>query len=163
MKCRVINEHRSQHAISLVCRLLRVARAGFYAWLHDPVSTHEQEDRPLLELIRYSYTASHRVYGARRVFADLRETGERCGEHRVARIMRKHKIKAVRSYKAPRHIADRPSIIAPNHLQRQFTVDAPDKAWVTDITYIRAWQGWLYLASVVDLYTRKVMIGNAQP
>lgn len=157
MKCRFINEHRSQHAISLVCRLLRVARAGFYAWLHDPVSTHEQEDRPLLELICYSYTASHGVYGARRVFADLREAGERCGEHRVARIMRKHKITAVRGYKAPRHIADRPSIIAPNHLQRQFTVDAPDKAWVTDITYIRTWQGWLYLASVVDLYTRKVV------
>jgi len=157
VKYRFINEHRSQHAISLMCRLLRVARAGFYAWLHDPISTREQEDRRLLELIRYSYTASQGVYGARRVFADLREAGERCGKHRVARIMRKHKIKAVRGYKAPRHIAGRPSIIAPNHLQRQFTVDAPDKAWVTDITYIRTWQGWLYLAAVVDLYSRKVV------
>lgn len=62
-----------------MCRLLRVARARFYAWLHDPISTHEQEDRRLLELIRYSYTASHGVYGARRVFADLREAGERFG------------------------------------------------------------------------------------
>lgn len=111
----------------------------------------------MLELIRYSYTASYGVYGARRVFADLREAGERCGKHRVARIMRKHKIKAVRGYKAPRHVAGRPSIIAPNHLQRQFTVDAPDKAWVTDITYIRTWQGGLHLAAVVDLYSRKVV------
>ena len=157
MKYRFINEHRHQHAISLMCRVLRVARAGFYAWLHDPVSAHEQEDRRLLELIRHSYSASYGVYGARRVFADLREAGEACGRHRVARIMQEHKIKAVRGYKAPRRIAGRPSIIAPNHLQRQFTVDAPDKAWVTDITYIRTWQGWLYLAAVVDLYSRKVV------
>ena len=157
MKYRFVNEHRQQHAISLMCQLLCIARAGFYAWLHEPVSVREQEDQRLLELIRYSYTASHGVYGARRVFADLREAGELCGKHRVARIMREHKIKAVRGYKAPRKIAGRPSIIAPNHLQRQFTVDAPDKAWVTDITYIRTWQGWLYLAAVVDLYSRKVV------
>jgi putative transposase len=71
--------------------------------------------------------------------------------------MRRHKIKAVRGYKAQWHLAGRPSIIAPNHLPRQFTVDAPGKAWVTDITYIRTWQGWLYLAAVVDLYSRKVV------
>lgn len=138
MKYRFINEHRHQHAVSLMCQLLRIARAGFYAWLHEPISAHAQEDQRLLDLIRHSYSASHGVYGARRVFADLREAGESCGKHRVARIMREHKIKAVRGYKAPRKIAGRPSIIAPNHLQRQFTVDAPDKAWVTDITlYLR--------------------------
>lgn len=77
--------------------------------------------------------------------------------HRVERLMRKYKIKAVRGYKAPRMIKGRPSIIAPNHLQRAFTVDAPNTVWVTDITYIRTWQGWLYLAVVVDLYTRKIV------
>ena len=71
--------------------------------------------------------------------------------------MRVHKIKAVRGYKVPRAVAGRPSIIAPNRLQREFTVDQPDIAWVTDITYIRTWQGWLYLAVVVDLYSRKVV------
>ena len=71
--------------------------------------------------------------------------------------MRTHKIKAVRGYKTPRHIVGRPSLIAPNHVQRQFTVDAPNKVWVTDITYIRTWQGWLYLAVVVDLYARKMV------
>ncbi|HBO3623450.1 IS3 family transposase [Pseudomonas aeruginosa] len=105
----------------------------------------------MLQLIRDSYAASSGVYGARRVFGDLREAGESCGKHRVARLMRAHKIKALRGYKAPRPIAGRPSIIAPNHLNREFTVDAPNKAWVTDITYIRTWQGWLYLAVVVDL------------
>lgn len=104
-----------------------------------------------------SYAASHGVYGARRVFGDLREAGESCGLHRVERLMHRHKIKAVRGYKKPRAIAGRPSIIAPKHLQREFTVDAPNKVWVTDITYIRTWQGWLYLAVVLDLYARKVV------
>ena len=121
------------------------------------------EDLRLLELIRVSYAASGGVYGAPRVFLDLRETGERCGKHRVARIMRINKIKALRGYKAPRAIAGRPSIIAPNKLQRQFTVERPDIVWVTDITYIRTWQGWLYLAVVVDLYSRKVVGWSMKP
>ena len=156
-------EHRHEFSLSLMCRVLKVARAGFYQWLHQPESARTLEDRRLLELIRQSYDASHGVYGARRVFGDLREAGEACGKHRVERIMREHKIKAVRGYKAPRRIAGRPSIIAPNHLKREFTVDAPNKAWVTDITYIRTWQGWLYLAVVVDLFARKVVGWSMKP
>jgi putative transposase len=150
-------EHRHEHAVTLMCRVLRVARAGFYAWLHEPICDRAKEDARLLILIRDSYSASCGVYGARRVFSDLREAGESCGLHRVERLMRKYKIKAVRGYKAPRMIKGRPSIIAPNHLQRAFTVDAPNTVWVTDITYIRTWQGWLYLAVVVDLYARKIV------
>lgn len=150
-------EHRGEFAITLMCRVLRIARAGFYEWIRTSVSDRAKEDARLLDLIRYSYAASHGVYGARRVFGDLREVGESCGLHRVERLMRKHRIKAVRGYKTPRAIAGRPSIIAPNHLQREFTVDAPNKVWVTDITYIRTWQGWLYLAVVLDLYARKVV------
>ena len=86
-----------------------------------------------------------------------------CGKHRVAALMRTNKIKALRGYKAPRAIKGRPSIIAPNHLNRAFTVDAPNKAWVTDITYIRTWQGWLYLAVVLDLYARKVVGWSMKP
>lgn len=156
-------EHREQFSISLMCQVLKVARAGFYQWLHQPESQRAQEDRRLLELIRQSYDASYGVYGARRVFGDLRESGETCGKHRVERIMRNNRIKAVRGYKTPRRIAGRPSIIAPNHLQREFTVDAPNKVWVTDITYIRTWQGWLYLAVVVDLFARKVVGWSMKP
>ena len=86
-----------------------------------------------------------------------------CGKHRVAALMRTNKIKALRGYKAPRTIKGRPSIIASNHLNRAFTVDAPNKAWVTDITYIRTWQGWLYLAVVLDLYARKVVGWSMKP
>ena len=76
--------------------------------------------------------------------------------------MKEHKIKALRGYKAPRVIAGRPSILTPNKLQREFTVSHPDKAWVTDITYLRTWQGWLYLAVVVDLFSRRVVSNGAK-
>lgn len=158
-----MNEHRQEFALVLMCRVLKVARAGFYQWLHKPVSDRDIENKRLVGVIRDSYAASGGVYGSNRVFGDLREAGETCGRHRVARLMRANKIKAVRGYKTPRHIAGRPSIIAPNRLNREFTVDAPDQAWVTDITYIRTWQGWLYLAVVVDLYARKVVGWSMKP
>jgi len=146
-----------------MCRVLKVARSGFYQWLHKPMSDRSIEDERLLGLIRASYAASGGVYGAPRVFADLREVGERCGRHRVARLMRQHKIRALRGYKKPRPVAGRPSILAPNTLNRGFTVGRPDEAWVSDITYLRTWQGWLYLAVVVDLYSRKVVGWSMKP
>jgi putative transposase len=146
-----------------MCRVLRASRAGYYQWLHKPASDRDLDNDRLLVLIRDSYTASGGVYGSPRVYADLREAGEGCGKHRVARLMRLHKIKALRGYKAPRAIAGRPSILAPNKLKREFTVDTPDKAWVTDITYIRTWQGWLYLAVVLDLHSRKVVGWSMKP
>ena len=146
-----------------MCTVLRVSRSGFYGWLHKPLSDRRIEDVRLLELIRDSYIGSGGVYGAPRVFGDLREAGETCGHNRVARIMQINRIRAIRGYKAHRRITGRPSIISPNRLQREFTVDARDKAWVTDITYIRTWQGWLYLAVVVDLYARKVVGWSMKP
>ena len=107
--------------------------------------------------------ASGGVYGSTRVFADLREAGEKCGEHRVERIMRNHKIKAIRGYKSPKAVKGRPSILAPNRVNREFTVDAPGLVWVTDITYIRTWQGWLYLAVVLDLHSRAVVGWSMKP
>ena len=163
MKYQFINEHRHRWRVKTMCRLLEVARSGFYKWLHKPLSDRAVEDARLLALIKDSYDASSGVYGSPRVFLDLREAGEICGRHRVARIMKNHKIKALRGYKAPRHIVGRPSIIAPNRLNREFTVEQPDTAWVTDITYIRTWQGWLYLAVVVDLFSRKVVGWSMKP
>jgi putative transposase len=163
VKYRFMNEHRDQYSLALMCRVLKVARAGFYQWLHKPMSDRAIEDQRLLTVIRNSYAASGGVYGARRVFGDLREAGETCGKHKVERIMRTNKIKAIRGYKAPRPIAGRPSILSPNRLNREFTVSAPNQAWVTDITYIRTWQGWLYLAVVLDLYARKVVGWSMKP
>jgi putative transposase len=139
-----------------MCRVLRVHRSGYYAWLRRPVSSRAEEDRRLLALIRASHESSGWAYGSPRVFLDLREAGERCGLNRVGRLMKKHRIKAVRSYRRPRYIAGVPSVVAPDRVEREFTVGEPDRVWVTDITYIRTWEGWLYLAAVVDLFSRKV-------
>jgi putative transposase len=146
-----------------MCRVLRVHRSGYYAWLKKPVCERAREDARLLRRIRASYVASGGSYGSLRIFLDLREEGERCGRHRVARIMQKHWIKAIRSYKRPRYAAGRPSLVAPDRLQREFTVDSPDRAWVTDITYIRTWEGWLFLAAVMDLFSRKIVGWSMKP
>ena len=146
-----------------MCRVLCVARAGFYAWLHNPVSARDKDNQRLLTLIRDSYSLSGGVYGYRRVHGDLNEIGEICGKNRVGRIMQLNRIKAVRGYKAPRRIAGRPSVVAPNRVQRQFTVVRANQVWVTDITYIRTWQGWLYLAVVIDLFARNVVGWSMKP
>ena len=146
-----------------MCRVLHVARAGFYAWLHNPVSARDKDNQRLLTLIRDSYSLSGGVYGYRRVHGDLNEIGETCGKNRVGRIMQLNRIKAVRGYKAPRRIAGRPSVVAPNRVQRQFTVVRANQVWVTDITYIRTWQGWLYLAVVIDLFARNVVGWSMKP
>jgi len=146
-----------------MCRILGVARAGYYAWLHQPISERAQEDARLLRLIRASFIASHGIYGAPRVLLDLRERGETCSKHRVARLMRENGLRALHGYRT-RHISvAKPSALIPNLLQRQFTVSKPNTAWVTDITYIRTWQGWLYLAVVMDLFSRKIVGWAAKP
>ena len=146
-----------------MCDLLGVSHSGFYASLIRPLSDHSIEDRRLLDLIRSSYAASSGVYGSPRVFLDLCEAGETCGRNRVARIMRVNKIKALRGYKAPRVIHGRPSIIAPNTLAREFTVARPDQAWVTDITYICTWQGWLIWPSWWTFIRARWLAGQCNP
>ncbi|MFP1905481.1 IS3 family transposase [Lonsdalea quercina] len=163
LKYRFINEHRNIWGVMTMCRVLNVARAGFYEWLHNPVSARDKDNERLLMLIRDSYSLSGGVYGYRRVHGDLSEIGETCGKNRVSRIMQLNRIKAVRGYKAPRRIAGRPSVVAPNRVQRQFTVVRANQVWVTDITYIRTWQGWLYLAVVIDLFARNVVGWSMKP
>lgn len=140
-----------------MCRVMRVHPSGFYAWMKQPESLRAQENNRLLGLIRASYAASGGIYGSRRIHRDLMEINESCGENRVARLMQKNGIKALRGYKKPRYKAGYPAQLSPNHLDRQFTMGAPDQAWVTDITYIRTHEGWLYLAVVLDLFSRQVI------
>ncbi|WP_313055596.1 IS3 family transposase [Atlantibacter hermannii] len=163
LKYRFINEHRTVWGVMTMCRVLCVTRAGFYAWLHNPVSARDKDNQRLLTLIRDSYSLSGGVYGYRRVHGDLNEIGETCGKNRVGRIMQLNRIKAVRGYKAPRRIAGRPSVVAPNRVQRQFTAVRANQVWVTDITYVRTWQGWLYLAVVIDLFARNVVGWSMKP
>ena len=158
----------SRHIVAMcdtavMCRLLDVLRSGFYQWLRHPLSDRALEDQRLLSLIRAAYTASHGVYGAPRIFLDLREAGETCSKHRVARIMRASHIKALHGYRTPRYARGATSLLTPNTLQRGFTVQRPNTAWVTDITYVRTWEGWLYLAVVMDLYSRRIVGWSTEP
>ena len=149
--------HRRQFRLTTMCRVLRMHRSGYYAWMKRPKSRRTLEDDRILKKIRASYEASNGVYGSPRVHRDLREDGERCGEQKVARLMRVNGLRAIRGYKKPRYRAGKPALVAPNRLEQNFTVDAPDRVWATDITYIRTFEGWLYLAVVVDLYSRIVV------
>lgn len=141
----------------MMFQVLCVARVGFYVWLHNPVSARDKDNQRLLALIRHSYSLSGGVYGYRRVHGDLNEIGETCGKNRVGRIM------LLKRIKAPRRIAGRPSVVAPNRVQRQVTVIRANQVWVTDITYICTWQGWLYLAVVIDLLARYVVGWSMKP
>ena len=158
-----IKAHRGEFDTAVMCRLLDVSRSGFYQWLRNPLSDRALENQRLLGLIRAAYTASHGVYGAPRIFLDLREAGETCSKHRVARIMRANHIKALHGYRTPRYVRGPTSLLTPNTLQRGFTVPRPNTAWVTDITYVRTWEGWLYLAVVMDLYSRRIVGWSTKP
>ncbi len=160
---RFIEAHAGDFSIQTMCRVLGVARAGYYAWLAHPISDRAQEDARLLRLIRSSFVASHGIYGAPRILMDLREAGETCSKHRVTRLIRDSGLRALHGYRT-RHIpVAKPAALIPNVLQRQFTVSRPNEVWVTDITYIRTWQGWLYLAVVMDLFSRKIVGWDAKP
>lgn len=163
MRYRFIADNSGEFPIRTMCRLLGVSSSGYYEWRFRPLSNRALEDERLLPIIRASHAASGGVYGYRRVHLDLRETGESCGKHQIASLMKTNKIKAIHGYKIPRVVHGRPSIVTPNTLARAFTVSCPDRVWVTDITYIRTWQGWLYLAVVLDLYSRKVVGWSMKP
>jgi putative transposase len=128
-----------------------------YAWLQQPHSQRHQADLRLTGQIKQFWLESGCVYGYRKIHLDLRDSGQQCGVNRVWRLMKRAGIKAQVGYRSPRARKGEASIVSPNRLQRQFNPDAPDERWVTDITYIRTHEGWLYLAVVVDLFSRKII------
>jgi putative transposase len=152
-----ISKYTAEFKLTSMCRVLKVHRSSFYAWLHEPLSPRAKANEMLTLKIRESYDQSMGIYGIPRIFCDLREVGVACGENRVARLMRAAGIKSVRGYKRLRYKVGKPALVAPSQLQRQFQHDEPDQAWVTDITYIRTLEGWLYLAVVLDLHSRAVV------
>ncbi|WP_433913869.1 IS3 family transposase [Escherichia coli] len=143
--------------VRLLCRVLDVHPSGFYAWLQQPHSQRHQADLRLTGQIKQFWLESGCVYGYRKIHLDLRDSGQQCGVNRVWRLMKRVGIKAQVGYQSPRARKGEASIMSPNRLQRQFNPDAPDERWVTDITYIRTHEGWLYLAVVVDLFSRKII------
>jgi len=158
-----IRAHRDRYSVQSMCPVLGVAPSGYDEWLQQPISRRAQEDARLLRFIRASFVASHGIYGAPRVFLDLRKAGEVCSKHRVARLMREATLRALHEYRTRHWAVGKPSVLIANRLQRPFTTTRPNKARVTDITYLRTWQGWLYLAVVMDLLSRMIVGWAARP
>jgi transposase InsO family protein len=153
-----IRDHREHFPVRLMCRVLEASPSGFYDWLRRPESQRAAEDRALIEKIQAVHNESRRTYGSPRVHASLKAAGYRIGRKRVARLMRENDIRprTKRKFKVTtdsRH--DHP--IAPNLLDRQFTVEAPNTVWLADLSYIWTREGWLYLAVVLDLFSRQVV------
>jgi len=158
MKYRAIKDHADRYPIRLMCRALNVSPAGYYAQAKRPEAERTKANRALCAQIRDIHAQSRCTYGSPSVFRVLREHGHRVGENRVARLMRESAIRAktVKKWKATTNSAHTLPI-APNTLDRQFEVKTPNRVWAGDITYVPTQEGWLYLAVVLDLYSRAVI------
>lgn len=144
--------------VTVMCEVLRVSRSGFYAWLDRPPSAHAQQDAELAEAIRAAHAASSSTYGVLRIHEDLKDEGFRVGKKRVARLMREHGIVGVSRRRGPRTTmrkAGDPK--GPDLVQREFAADRPDALWVADITYVPTDSGFLYLAVVLDVFSRRIV------
>jgi putative transposase len=157
VKFEFVAKHRVAWQVKLMCEALGVSRSGFYAWLVRPRSRRSLEDEALAAKVRQSFVGSDRTYGARRVWHDVLALGERCGLHRIERLMRAQALRArPRRRGLPKDHGERCAIAA-NVLDRQFQADAPNQKWVADFTYIWTAEGWLYVAVVLDLYSRRAV------
>ena len=161
MRYRFIQQHRHEYAIALQCRVLRVSASGYYAWRERPESTRTQQNRHLSVQIRAVFETHRHRYGSPRIHDELREQGIRVSRQRVARLMRRERLRA----RAPRRFkvttdSAHSHPIAPNRLQRRFGVEQVaglNRVWAADITYLATKEGWLYLAVLLDLHSRRVV------
>ena len=158
MKYEQIEQHRTVYPTRVMCSALKVSPRGFYSWRHRAESPRRRVDRRLLVEIRASYERSHRTYGSPRVLRDLQEVGYRCSTKRIARIMRENSLVAVqrRRWKATTQ-SGHSYPVQLNLLARNFKAPAANRVWLADITYITTEEGWLYLAALMDLFSRKIV------
>ena len=164
MRYRFVQQYAQQFPITLLCRVLQVSPSGYYAWRLRPESLGQQANHTLVGQIRAVQRHSRGTYGRRRIQAQLRAQGTRCSINRVARLMRQHGLVArprgrFRTTTDSRHHFP----VAPNLLGRDFSARAPDQVWASDITYLATDEGWLYLATVMDLYSRRIVGWAMQP
>lgn len=158
MRYQFIAEQRGRDPLALLCRVMRVAPSGYYAWRRREPSKRQLANEELVQHIRAVHQTSRATYGSPRVHAELRDQGQTCGRNRVARLMRKHALGA----KQPKRStvtthSQHTSPIAPNVLDRQFEAQAANRKWLADITYIDTLQGWLYLAVILDVFSRRIV------
>lgn len=158
MKFRFVEEHRSMYPVTVMCKVLDVSTSGYHAWRRRLPSRRAQAEQALLQEIKAIHARSRGTYGSPKIHAVLRRQGIRCSRKRVARLMRQHQIVAKRQRRYKRttqRYPQRPA--APNRLAQQFSAMHPNQIWLADITYIATQEGWLYLAVVMDLYSRRII------
>jgi hypothetical protein len=156
---RFIAAEKASSSVVQLCRVLGVSTSGFYAWQHRQPSRRAREDAELLERIRAVHANSHCTYGAPRVHAELRATGRCVGKKRIARLMRAAGVagRCPKQFKRTTIPAVAPAAQPPDLVRRDFNPNGPDHVWVADITYVRTWEGWLYLAVILDAFSRRVV------
>jgi putative transposase len=154
---RFIEVEKVNHAVRTLCRVLQVSRTAYYQWSLEPLSARAQADIVLTERIAAIHARSQQTYGASRVHAELHVCRERHGRKRVARLMRSPGLAGRVPRRYRRTTIGDPFTVLPDLVQRDFTPTHPDQLWVGDITYIRTWEGWLYLAAVLDCFSRRVV------
>jgi transposase InsO family protein len=153
-----IQTEKATYPVRVLCRTLLVSASGFYAWCRRGLSQRVQEDAALKVEIRAAHAASGKTYGSPRVHEELKAAGRHVGRKRVARLMQEEGLEGQRKRRFRVTTDSRHSYpVAPNALNRDFTVSAPNKVWVTDITYIWTREGWIYLAAILDLFSRRVV------
>ena len=154
-----MERHVRQWPLSVMCQVLEVSRSGYYAWIERPPSKRQERAMKLTEQIRAAHEQSRGSYGSPRVTVDLNEAGVAVCENTVAKLMRQAgiQVKAKRRYVPRTTDSNHEHPIAPNRLDRDFAASAPDRKWTCDITYVPSDQGWLYLAVVMDLFSRKIV------
>ena len=158
MRYEFIEEHRSEFPIVRMCHVLGVQRSGYYAWRKQPMSAQKMANEKLTEKIREVHQESRETYGSPRVYRELKAQGQTCSENRVAKLMREHNIRAKtrRKFKVTTR-RDKSHPVVGNVLKQQFRAERPDQIWLSDITYINTREGWLYLAAIMDLFSRRIV------
>ena len=158
MKYWFMDQHSSTHGVQKMCRVLGASRSGYYRWKIQPQSKRQQENEKILIEIKESHKNSRRAYGSPRITVELRAKGMKCGENRVALLMKTHGIvgKAKKKFKATTNSTHALSV-AENLLKQNFAAEKPNTVWVSDITYVWTSEGWLYLAVILDLFSRQVV------
>ena len=159
MRYQFIDDHRDEFEITVMCRVLDVSRSGYYAWRKRPMSAREMADQALTEQIEEIHQQSEGTYGSPRIQAELADQQIKVGRKRVARLMQQADLQGVgqRKFKVSTTDANHDFPIAPNRLDQVFEAQQPDQIWLADITYIPTDEGWLYLAAVLDLYSRRIV------
>ncbi|ESZ71881.1 integrase [Mesorhizobium sp. L103C119B0] len=157
MRFAFIARHRNIWPVAWLCSALDVSRSGFHAWLNRSPSARSRHDEILVSRIDRSFKSSDRTYGSRRVWHDVLAEGLSCGLHRIERLMRENGLRArPRRRGLPKDIGER-AAVSDNLLDRAFEASAPNQKWIADFTYIWTAEGWLYVAAVIDLFSRRVV------